>query len=284
LRTPPTRKNERVSSARRSLARPRAGKCSGFVTEKLAFEQAVLQRGAVQIDESRARAARQPVQCLCDEFLARTRLARDENRCFRRRDALYEPQNFLHLRRLGDYFGQFRVALKLRAKTLVVDLEFLFFGSLRDERRKFRNTVRFRQIIISAELHRLDGALDRRLPREHDHFRRVLSLFAQAAQKFDAVQPRHIYVAQENVEVLSLRGFPGGFAVLSRIDLMTQTAHFLLNHQPQIVFIINYQESCHIFLSPESQESQESPESQEKIPIDSPDSPDSPDSRLSISG
>ena len=180
------------------------------------------------------------MQSLRDKLFSRAGFARNQNGSFRARDALDEAQNFLHLRRFGDDFRHLRVAaLKLRAQALIVDFQLLFFGGLRDQNGKLCDAIRFCQVIIRAELHRFDCRLDRRVPGQHDDFRRILAFFFQAAQESDAVQPRHIDVAQQNVVISFFQNRPRGFAVRSRFDFVTETAHFLLHHQPQIAFIVD---------------------------------------------
>ena len=61
-----------------------------------------------------------------------------------------------------------------------------------------------------------DGGFDRRLPGEHNHFGRILRFFAQAAQQSDAVKPRHIDIAQQDIEIFVFERFPSRFAVGSR--------------------------------------------------------------------
>ena len=130
--------------------------------------------------------------------------------------------------------------LELRAKPLVVDLELLLFSCLCDQRGKFRDAVGLGQIIVSAELHGFDRGFDRGLAGEHDHLGRVLALFAQAAEQAHPVEPRHIHIAQKNVEILLLEQFPRRFAVVGLLDLVALAAQFFLHDHAQVFFVIYY--------------------------------------------
>jgi alpha-N-acetylglucosamine transferase len=48
----------------------------------------------------------------------------------------------------------------------------------------------------------------------------------KAAQQPDAVEPRHIYIAQQHVEILFFEQFPRRFAVRSRIYFVTLPATY----------------------------------------------------------
>ena len=128
----------------------------------------------------------------------------------------------------------------MRAQTLIINLKSLFFSRLLNEHREFRDAVGFRQVIIRAELHRLDRRFDRRLPGQHNYFGRILRFVAQTAQKSETVETRHIYIAQKNVEIRFFEQRPSRFAVRSRFDFVSLTAHFLLHDKAQVTFIINY--------------------------------------------
>ena len=47
---------------------------------------------------------------------------------------------------------------------MIVDLELMFFGRLIDQSGEFGDPVRFRQVVVCTELHRLDRRLDRACP------------------------------------------------------------------------------------------------------------------------
>src|SRR5205085_5002660 len=78
------------------LSALRAGERARLVAEQLRFQKRLLKRRAVQINERAFAAWTQTVDSLRDQLLARARLARDENRRVRRRDAVSEPHHLAH--------------------------------------------------------------------------------------------------------------------------------------------------------------------------------------------
>ena len=127
----------------------------------------------------------------------------------------------------------------LRTQPQVVDLELLLLVCGVDERRKLADAIGLGQVIIGPELHRLDGRFDSRLAGEHDDLRRVLALLASAPQQLDTVEPRHIDIAQQDVKIVAFEHRPGRLAVLGTLDLMALPGHFLLDHEPEVFFVIN---------------------------------------------
>src|SRR5262245_42196001 len=72
------------------------------VPEELALEQRLRDRGAVHGDERLAAARAAPVHRVSDQLLARSALARDENRSIRLRDAIDHFEDLAHRRARAD--------------------------------------------------------------------------------------------------------------------------------------------------------------------------------------
>ena len=85
------------------LRRDRAGERAALVAEQLRLEQLVGKRRAVDGDERPVLAARSLVNEARDDFLAGARLAGEEHRGFRLRDARRVRQDVLPLRRMADH-------------------------------------------------------------------------------------------------------------------------------------------------------------------------------------
>ena len=147
------------------------------------FKQSVLQRRAVQIDEWFVASAAQTVDRLGDQFLSDARFAGDHNGGIRRGDALDETQSLLHLRRLGDDLGQAVDAMRAiwARRRWLSTFSCCFSAAAVDESGKLADAVRLGQVVVGAELHRLDRGFDRRLAGEHDHLGRVLASLASAS-------------------------------------------------------------------------------------------------------
>ena len=83
----------------------RAGEGAALVAEELGLEQVLRDGRRVDRDERPRRARAVPMQRARDELLARARLAGDEHRGVRLRQAADRAEHFLHRRRLAEHLG-----------------------------------------------------------------------------------------------------------------------------------------------------------------------------------
>src|SRR4029453_15003485 len=89
------------------------------------------------------------------------------------RDALAQPNRFRHCLRSAYDFRYRRLALNLRAQSLIINTQVSLLSSLAHADVEFVDAVRFRKVIESPELHGFARRFDRALTGQHDHFRWV---------------------------------------------------------------------------------------------------------------
>ena len=159
------------------------------MAEQLAFEERFGQRGAVHLDERAARGERILVQDVGDQFLARARLARDEDGGIGRRRAPDHLEDARHLRAGADdlvpqpLVGLGRGRVHLRFLLLRIEEGAHLLEDVLD-------VERLVQVIERAEHRRLDGDGGGREGGHHDDRHR---LAARRLGDFpQRLQPRHV--------------------------------------------------------------------------------------------
>ena len=113
--------------------------------------------------------ARERVDRVRDDFLARSRLADDEDVRVGVRDHLDLFEEPLHPRRLADEMAERAHLLQLTAKLEDLLLHHLLvFDGLEDDLQA-RQVDRLGDVILGADFERLDGGVDRGVAGEDDH-------------------------------------------------------------------------------------------------------------------
>ncbi len=173
----------------------RAGERAARVSEELALEEALDDGGAVVGDETLVAPGSGLVQRARHQFLARTRLPGDERGAHVRRQPPDRVEQLLHDGASADHPAVFEALgrLAVRGKRVAAAIE-----AFADAREQFLQTFeveRLRDVVAGAELHRLDGALHRRLRGHEDDLARRRRL-AHRAKDFEAADVRHLQIDQ----------------------------------------------------------------------------------------
>ena len=174
-----------------------------------------------------------------DEFLARAAFAGDEDRRIAGGDLSDRLQHFLHRLRTAD--DAFLVVGRIdeRARRLTGRRE-VAAGAERavDQGDELRLVKGLHDVIIRAELHRLDRGLGRAERGHQDHHRLRLRA-AEHLQGFDAGHPAHAVVEQDDVGLVALRERDAGFAAVGfdhRVALASERA---LERVAQVFIVID---------------------------------------------
>ncbi len=174
-----------------------AGERALLVPEDLALEQGLRDRRAVHGDERSATAPGVVVDRARHQLLARSALTEHEDRRVGRCDLLDLAGDLLHRRRACDQAPEGAAVAELAPEP--VDLA----GALGPVERPLQENLeaggveRLGEVVEGAFLHRLDGALDRALAREHDDGD-VGVIDPQGGQEAETVHARHHEVAHHD--------------------------------------------------------------------------------------
>src|ERR1051326_5980000 len=140
-----------------------------LVPEDLGLDQRRRDRAAVEGDERLVATARQRVNRVRDDFLARSRLADDEDVGVGVRDHLDLFEEALHLRRLADEMSEGAHLLELTTKLEDLLLHHLFvLDGLHDDLQT-REVDGLSDVVFGADLQRFHGGVDGGVARENDH-------------------------------------------------------------------------------------------------------------------
>ncbi len=159
-----------------------AGEGALFVTEDLALEQRLGNRGAVDGHERERRARAQLVDGLRDELLARARLAPDEHRRRRRRRLLDHAIERSNAGAVADDAAEAALLAELTAEQLDLAQRLLPLDRLVQQDAQPLRIHGLAQIVVGAVLDRFDRALDGALRRQQDE-RDVRQLILQGAEE-----------------------------------------------------------------------------------------------------
>ena len=97
--------------------------------------------------------------------------------------------------------------------------------------------ARFGEIVVRAELHRLERCLHRRVAGHHQDFRRLFQL-AKFAQNFQPAAPRHHNVEQGDVELTFGCRLDGSLSIVHQRNLVPDPGQLLLKNQTEILFVL----------------------------------------------
>ncbi len=174
----------------------RASECAADVTEELAFEKRVNERGAIADGETLLSDRAHVVQGASDELLARAGGAGDENIRVVARDLFRQVKNFKHCRTSPDD----AVELEILEETI---LEIAYVRSLREQLseivecfRQAREIQRLRKVIVGAAFDGVDGSIHGVVASDEDDVdaRVVLENFFE---KCEPVHGRHFEVCDD---------------------------------------------------------------------------------------
>ena len=183
-----------------------------LVAEQLGLEQVLLQRRAVDLDERAVRAVGIVVDRAGDELLAGARLAADQHGRIAPRHLLHDRQHLLQRAAGAHDVVEVVDVLLLVAQVVHLVLEVPELDRLLDLQLHLLDLERLLDEVERADLHRLDGGVDRPEGRHEDHGRARLDR-PRRAQHVHAVGATHAQVGQHDVELVVLQPLDGRGAV-----------------------------------------------------------------------
>ena len=195
-----------------------------LVPEDLAFEQRLGNGRAVDRDERKRGARTELVDRLRHQFLARARLAADEDRCAGRRRLLDHVVDLPHLGAVADHRPERAVFPQLTPQRLHLAKRFQPLDNLVEQDLQALNVDRLGQVVVRAFLHRFDGRLDRTLRRQ-EQGRDVCALRLKGAQQAEPVQSRHDQVRDDNCRSKARHFFKRVLAVGCRVGDESPAPH-----------------------------------------------------------
>ena len=211
------------------------------MAEQLAFQQRLLQGGAVDGHQGPLAARAVVVQGAGDQFLAGAAGAADQHGGVGRRHLLDELHDLLHRPAGADQAiaGRFVGDLLDPLPFPAVELDLL--ERLLDVDFQLGEMERLGEVVVGAMLHRLDGGLDAAVGGEHDGFELRLT-FLELLQELDAVHARHVQVEQGDVAAgrQHLQCF---FAGAGRRDVQALLLKALAKRLPQLLVVIDDQQA-----------------------------------------
>ena len=226
-----------------------AGERALFVAEQLRFEQVLLQRRAVHLDEVARRAQRVVVDRAGDQLLAGARLAADQAGRVALGDLLDDREHRLQrAARADDPVEVVDVLLRV-AQVLDLVLEAAVLEGLLDLELHLLDLERLLHVVEGADLHRLDRRVDRAERRhQDDRARRVQRL--GRAQHVHAVAAAHLEVAEDDVVLPFVQLLDRDVAVGRFVDVVLGVRQRADNAAPQrIVIVCNKNPSHNILLA-----------------------------------
>ena len=194
-----------------------AGERPLFVAEELAFQQRVVQDGAVERHERTGPARIGGVQRLRDQLLAGPGLALDQDRRAHRPDLLDQVEQLANLRALGDHRVKMIVAAHLLAQLLELVDQLAAIEDALDQEPEVIGLVGLGDKIVGAGLHRPErlGRVAERGQDDHAHRK---PLGAHLREQIQSAQVGHPQVGDHQVVSLGSKLVPGRAAVADGVD------------------------------------------------------------------
>src|SRR3989441_92886 len=225
-------------SSRRSR---RGGEGALLVAEELRLEHFTRQGAAVDGDEGPPGSRRALVDRARHQLLAGTARAQDEHRGVGGRNPLDDPEDLLHLGTLGEDATERLGARGVRAQRLVVAEELGLLRGLADEDVELLDLHGLGEVVVGAELHRLDRRGDLLEAGHHDHLR-MLGEGLELAQDLDTLLLRHLHVEDHDVvrrrhEPLERRG-----AVADAVHVVPLARELAHDELAQVALVVGDQE------------------------------------------
>ena len=108
---------------------------------------------------------------------------------------------------------------------------------------------RLLHVVERADLHRLDGGVDRSERRHQDHGGRRMQRLRRA-QHVHAVAAAHLQIAQDDVVLPLVQLLDGDVAVRRLVDFVMRVRQRADDAAPKRIVIVCYQNPAHVCLSP----------------------------------
>ena len=209
------------------------------MAEEFGLDEVLRDGRAVDREERALGAERMLVDAARDEFLARAAFAGDEYGSIARGDLADRLQDFLH--RFGAADDAFLVVGRIdeRARGLRGGREVAARGEgLVDERDELRLVERLHDVVVRAELHRLDRGLRGAKGGHQDHHRLRLGA-AEHLQRFDTGHAAHAVIEQDYVGLFALGRDDAGFATVRFDDRMAEASQSAAERVAEVLVIVD---------------------------------------------
>ncbi len=210
--------------------------------EELAVEQGLGEPGAVDRDESRVAQHAAQVDRPCDQLLAGAALAAQEHGAAVLADGLDQTIHRLHAGALPDQLAEAAQAPDLATERRVLALERRQVEhALQREQDLLRAGV-LDEVVGGAELHGLDGGLDRPVAGEH-HRGGGDAALVHGAQQVHAVHHRHLEVGQHDVEGDAREARERGLAMRRVLHLVSRSLEVLRQRAGHVELVLDEQDA-----------------------------------------
>jgi hypothetical protein len=221
------------------LPRDGAAERTALVTEQLDVEHALGEQRAVRLDD-RAGAPRETMNRPREETFARSRLAGDEHRRIRRRDALEQREHRVHRRVLRHDLGRRVRARETGLEISVLPRQLVLLPRAADQYIDLGHPIRFGQVVVRAELHRRDRGFDGAVAGDDDDLGR-LGFGAQLAQHLEPVHLRHHDVDDGDVIGFVAERLKRRLAVADARHLVAAASQKCAEDLREILFIFGHE-------------------------------------------
>src|SRR3990172_4421663 len=219
-----------------------------FVAEQFALQELILKGAAIDHQKRTIRPRTGPVDRSRDEPLTRPSLAGDEHRGVRSRHSPCRleqdahgftfPENHRGMVRLTHHPAQGRILL----------LELPLLGRTPQDRLDLREFKGLGQVIVGAELHRLDGAVNLGVAREHPHLGSHPAT-AKPSQGFHSSEAGHSEIKEHHIEILLIQDLESLLPVVDGDHRAATLREFPLHEDSGRLFIIDHEHLYGTFLS-----------------------------------
>ena len=220
-----------------------------LVPEELGLEQVLLQRRAVDLDERARRSVRVVVDRAGDQFLARARFAADQHRRVAARHLLHDAEHLLQRAARADDAVEIIEVLLLVAQVLHLVLEMAELDRLFDLELHFLDFEGLLHEVEGADLHRLDGRVNRPEGR-HEDDRRARLNGPRRAEHVHAVGAAHAKVGQHDVELAVLQPLDGGRPVAGLLHVVAGVGQRADEALAERIVIVDHQNASHLHYLP----------------------------------
>ena len=244
-----------------------AGERTSLVTEDLAFEQRLRNRGAVHRDELAVFVRGQIMERARYHFFTRARLTDDEHRRPRRCDLAHERVELFHRRAHphdapeASAFGELSpIARDLLKSSRPLERAF-------EDLTELSGVDGLGQVVERALFHRLHGGRDTPFGSQHDD-REVIELGRETGEQAEPIHARHHEIRDHDLGAKRV-GFRQTFnAVGCGLGLVTPAAHELGQPPPRPGFIVDDQDACHFSVQHSASSIQTQPAELRPAPVD----------------
>ena len=209
-----------------------------LVPEKLALQDALLERSAVDDQERLVAPLRMLVDGLRNEFFAGPALPSDEDGGIGRRDADDHLEDLPNFSTHGHDLGK---RLFLSQACLEVDIlseDLLLFVRLLDQEIELGGLAGLRKIGVGAELHGLHGSRDGSVSGENDHFRRQDPLLFYLLENIYPPELGHLEIQDEDIEFLLIELLQGLLPIRGYFGAVSLPGELCLQHLGEVLLVI----------------------------------------------